>query len=231
MSEPAKRGRVDPLKPLSAVEQVFHDLFDSFSRTTLSLVWRAQRADVQPLPAGPVIVAPNHRSFLDPPVVGALIGEPMRFLMIEKYYDLPLLRHFFRLERCLVVDDDLDNRRVLREAKRVLEAGHKLCLFPEGGISPDGSLQRGRPGMAWLSRRTGVPIAPVYIGGTREALPRGSWLPRPGRICMATGDLVHPDDFAPGRAGDLALTEAVMTSIGELGRRHGAPDPWLVERD
>ena len=187
-----------------------------FFRTLLRTLWRVSTADVPDLPDGPVILAPNHRSFLDPIVVGSLIERRITFMMTAKYYDRFGLRRFCRLQRCLVVETRGENRRVLRDAKAVLDGGRALCIFPEGSISPDGHMQPPQLGMAWLARHTSAPVYPVHIGGTREALPRGSWIPRLARVTLRVGAPLFIADHASGRAGDEAFSRAVMASIARM---------------
>ncbi|MCB9897876.1 MAG: 1-acyl-sn-glycerol-3-phosphate acyltransferase [Planctomycetes bacterium] len=212
------RVRVHPLEPTGPLEDLLHGAVTLSLRTLLRTLWRVSCADVPTLGAGPSILAPNHRSFLDPIVVGSMLEERITFMMTAKYYDRPGLRRFFRMERCLVVETDGDNRRVLRDAKAVLDAGRHLCIFPEGAISPDGRLQPPQLGVAWLARRTGAPVFPIFLGGTREALPRGAWVPRFPRVTMRVGGPLSITEYAAGRAGDERFSHAVMTSIARLGR-------------
>jgi 1-acyl-sn-glycerol-3-phosphate acyltransferase len=86
----------------------------------LRTLYHMQRNGSKPLPGGRVIVAANHRSFIDPGVLGAAVDRPLTFMMHARYYDLPALNWFFRMCRCIVVDDERDNRSTLRVAKEVL---------------------------------------------------------------------------------------------------------------
>jgi 1-acyl-sn-glycerol-3-phosphate acyltransferase len=126
------------------------------------------------------------------------------------------------MARCIVVEDERDNRATLRAAKAVLDHGLALGIFPEGHISPDGALQPARPGIAWLARKTGAPVVPVHLGGTREALPRGARMLRPARIEARMGAALSIADYGDGRAGEEAFTRDVMAAIARLG---GVPAP------
>lgn len=183
---------------------------------TLRTLFRLRLADIQPLAPGAVILAPNHRSFLDPLVMGSSFSRRVFFLMHAKYYDAPIMNWFFSVTRCIPVEGEGDNRRALREGQDVLDAGRPLCIFPEGTITADGELGVGQPGVAWLARRTGAPVIPVWIGGTREALRKGSSRLRFHQITLITGKPIHISDFAPGRAGSDAFTQAVMDGIAAL---------------
>lgn len=210
--------RVDPLTPVDWRNQLAWEFVTGSLRTGLRTLFRVSTADTASIPDGPLIVAPNHRSFLDPMVVGSLVDRRIVFMMHGKYYDVPLFNSVYRMARCICVEED-DNKKALRDAKAVLDDGRALGIFPEGTISPDGSLQPAQPGMAWLARKTGAPILPVHVGGTREALTKGDWRLRFHRITLRTGELIRPQDFPADKAGHGLLTDAVMTAIAELGER------------
>lgn len=187
-------------------------------RFVLRTAFRVRCSDIRPLPEGPLILAPNHRSFLDPLVVGCMVDRRPFFLMHARYYHAPPLSIFYRVTRCIPVDDVGDNRAALRAGAQVLESGRVLGIFPEGTISKDGHLGPGQSGVAWLARRTGAPVYPVWITGTREALRKGSARLRMTRLGMRIGAPVDPAGFDSGRRGAEDLTRAVMAAIAALGR-------------
>lgn len=211
--------RVDALAPQTWGNRFLWELVTGSLRLGLRTVFRVSTADIHSLPSGPLIVAPNHRSFLDPTVVGSLLDRRVIFMMHAKYYDHGLLNWCYRMARCIVVEGEGDNRKALRDGKAVLEAGHALCIFPEGTISPDGELQSAQPGMAWLARKTGAPILPVHLGGTREALTKGRSGVRFSPITVRVGEVIDPGRFATGRLGSEELTARVMEAIAALGKR------------
>jgi 1-acyl-sn-glycerol-3-phosphate acyltransferase len=214
--------RVDALTPQDWRNRLLWYLVTGTLRTGLLTLFRLSTVDIRALPRGPVIVAPNHRSFIDPAAVGALLDRRVIFMMHAKYYDMRPLNWCFRMARCIVVEDDGDNRAALRKGKEVLDHGHALCVFPEGTISPDGEVQPAQPGMAWLARKTGAPIVPIHLGGTREALTKGKRGVRFSPVTFRVGNPINPADFPPGRKGNEALTAHVMEAIAELGR-NGCP--------
>lgn len=216
---PIRRSkRVDPLAPTGIRNAMGYRLVTGTLSLLMRTIFHARRADLWPLPEGPVILAPNHRSFLDPVVLGTLEPRRIIFLMHAKYYDMPMLNWLYRMSRCIPVEDGKENRRALRVGKRVLDAGRALAIFPEGTISPDGELQPAQPGMAWLARVSGAPVIPIHIGGTREVLTKGSRRIRCGEITMRSGTPRLRSEFPPGRAGDEAFSDAIMADIDALGR-------------
>ncbi len=140
-----------------------------------------------PMPRGPVVFAPNHRSLLDPIVVQVACPRRLVYLITDKWYSRPQVRWFFRFMRCIPVEQGVRNRAALDRARAALEAGHAVAIFPEGRISADGRLGEFVPGVVALARRAGAPIVPVAITGTREALPRGAIVPRPAKITVRFG--------------------------------------------
>ena len=129
----------------------------------LSAPWLFVRVENRPSMEGmgPVIIAPNHVSFLDPPALQAALRHHVTFMMAEAYYRLPVIRWFFRLWGAIPVSEGRPATSALREALRTLEAGAPLVIFPEGRISRDGYLQKGMRGIGLMLTKTGAPVIPV----------------------------------------------------------------------
>ena len=116
-----------------------------------------------------------------------------------------------------------------RLARRILDEGHALFVFPEGTRSRDGSLSEARDGVAVLALRTGAPIVPVAIAGSHGVWPRGQKLPHPGgHVTVRVGppfrvaDELPPDadrKAAKGLATDLIMRRiAALLPPGQRGR-------------
>ncbi|RKY18352.1 MAG: hypothetical protein DRQ55_13550 [Planctomycetota bacterium] len=209
----------DPLHGIGPRNEAAVAAIRGFFTFLVRTLFRMSLADVTPLPPGAVILAPNHRSFLDPLVVGSVVDRRPFFLMHAKYYHNPAINWFCRTTRCIPVSDGPENRQALRDGQRVLESGRVLCVFPEGTISEGGELGEAQPGVAWLARKTGAPVYPVYLGGTREVLTKGSSRVRFSQVSMLVGEPMFVDDFGRGRDGAARFSEALMASIAELGAR------------
>jgi 1-acyl-sn-glycerol-3-phosphate acyltransferase len=154
-----------------------------------------------------VLVAGNHRSFLDAPLVAAYVPRPASFLAKSELFRGPLV-HVLGWLGQIPVDRGRPDRDALRRALAVLQAGGVLGLFPEGtrGAGEVASVQHG---IAYLALRTpGVPIVPVACIGTNHALPMGSRIPRRG----ARVDLVFGEPFTvdvpPNPRARRAVAEA-----------------------
>jgi 1-acyl-sn-glycerol-3-phosphate acyltransferase len=209
--------RISPLAPKSALEAWGYTVCQATFGLLLRTLFRMRLADLRPLPEGPLILAANHRSFIDPGVLGSVADRPIIYMMHAKYYDLRLLNWFFRMSRCIVVDNAADTRATMRASEEVLRQGGVLGIFPEGHISKDGSLQPAQPGVAWLARRTGAPVIPVHLGGTREVLARGSKRLRVHPVTARMGEPLVFAGYPEGRAGDQAFADDVMAAIARLG--------------
>ena len=128
--------------------------------------------------SGPLIVAPTHASFYDPPMVNVPIWRRCNFFARDVYFKFPLgpiIRHLGAFPVDLTRRFD---SKAYEQAKRVLEGGGALILFPEGTRTYDGLLGKIQPGVATLALETGATVVPVSIGGAFEAWPRTRRFPR-----------------------------------------------------
>lgn len=177
------------------------------------------------LPAkGGWILAANHVSYLDPPVLGLAVWRPVRFMAKEGLFRLPLLGPLMRFFGTFPVRPDAPDRAALRQAQEVLAAGEPLAIFPEGTCSRDGRLMPLRPGLALIALRTGAPIVPAAILGTQRALPVDVYRPRrvPGGLTVRFGKPIDPGDLPAGaerKEQVEALTERVEAALRELLRQ------------
>lgn len=217
------RTRVSPLAPWTWSNRFAYWLSRSTIALGLRLLFRVRVGTMPPVPDGPLILAANHRSFLDPLLLGSVVPMRVTYMMSAKYYDLPMLGWFFRMARCIVVEDDGGNRKALRDARDVLALGRCVGIFPEGHISPDGTLRRGQGGVAWLASRTGATVVPVFLSGTREAHTKGERRIKLGqRITLEFGEPIAPDAFGTDREGQDAFSRELTRRIAALG---GVPSP------
>lgn len=169
---------------------------------------------------GPAILCSNHVSVFDPVVVAVLVPRPVFYLGKSEYFG-PRWRWFFvRLGVMPVARrGGAAGESSLERGRQVLDAGALLGIYPEGTRSPDGRLYRGKTGTARLAIRTGAPVVPIGVVGTREVMPPSSLVPRPGHVEVRFG---APLDFSHLRGRDndhRALREAtdrLMSAIGEL---------------
>ena len=136
------------------------------------------------------VVAVNHLSLMDIPVVLATIPLEIRFFAKKGLFQIPLLgTHLKRAGHLPVVrSDPRASVKILQEAAHRLQKGNFTpLLFPEGGRAP-AEMREFKEGAAHLAIKAGVPIVPVGLAGTREVLCMGSVIVRPGKVRLRVGD-------------------------------------------
>jgi 1-acyl-sn-glycerol-3-phosphate acyltransferase len=129
--------------------------------------------------SAPCIYACNHRSFLDPPLVGMCQQRPISYFARASLWQNHFVAFFLRIMYGIPIDRDNPGLSSMKGAIEKLRAGISVLVFPEGTRTKDGRLQEFRDGPALFARRAGVPIVPVYLHRSERALPRSSSLPRP----------------------------------------------------
>jgi 1-acyl-sn-glycerol-3-phosphate acyltransferase len=148
--------------------------------------WQVYNAERVPL-EGAVILAPNHASFLDPPLVGAGVRRAINYLARENLFRFPVMGWVLRHWQVVPVDRDGGGAAGLRAILDRLLAGGAIILFPEGTRTRDGKLQPARSGIGLTVIKSTAPVVPVRVFGTFEAYGRRLRLPRPRRIAVKYG--------------------------------------------
>lgn len=164
---------------------------------------------------GPAIIVGNHASFLDPFLISMRSGRPVRWLVTQEFYDKPAFNWLLRWYGTIPVGGGKSMMRSFRATTEVLKDGGLLGVFPEGGITRDGEMRPFRTGAAVIALRLGVPVAPVHVHGTYEALPRYATLPRLVPITIRFGPIIpvpETPDATEEQVNDLTarMREAVV---------------------
>jgi 1-acyl-sn-glycerol-3-phosphate acyltransferase len=169
---------------------------------------------------GPVILAANHQSFLDPGFAGAASHRAIYFLARRTLLDGPFLGWLLPKLNVIPVDSETGkDRTALKALIRILRAGQGTLVFPEGQRSPDGNLQPAQPGLGLVIAKTLAPVVPIRMFGAYEAWPIHEKWPRPGRITVVVGEPIHfteQDLLPPGKDLYLRLSQRVMDAIAAL---------------
>lgn len=168
---------------------------------------------------GPVILASNHQSYLDPPLVGISSNRAIYFLARKTLLDVPILGRILPKLNVIPVDQEGTDRSALKALIRILRAGEGTLVFPEGARTPDGNLQPALPGLGLVIAKTLAPVVPIRIFGSREALPRGGGRLRFHPITVVVGEPIHftATDLEPkGRDLYQRLSQRVMDAIAAL---------------
>ena len=171
---------------------------------------------------GPVILASNHRSFLDSIFLPLVVRRRVTFVAKAEYFDDPKTAWFFRGVGQIPIrrEGGSASERALASATDVLRAGGVFGIYPEGTRTRDGYLHRGHTGVARLSLRTGTAIVPVGLIGTDEVQPIDKRMPRLfRRVTIRFGEPLDPARYGDFEQEHLALrelTDEVMYEIGQL---------------
>ena len=190
----------------------------------INVIYRIRPTGLENIPAkGPAVVVCNHVSFIDPIILMACIGRPMRFVMWYKIFQMPFLKFIFRNAKAIPIAGAREDIKVMEEAFEAVDAelaaGNIVCIFPEGGITRDGHVHRFRPGIEKIIQRRPVPVVPIALGRLW-----GSWFSRskedrvrkfPGKLFAKVPVMVGPS-VAPADVTAARLELLVRTLRGDL---------------
>ena len=197
---------------------------------TVYLPARAYHPERVPLD-GPVILASNHASYLDPFLVGAMTRRPIHYLARKSLFRYPVVGRVLRSWNAVPVDRDSGSGAGLKTILDRLTAGGGIVLFPEGTRTADGTLQRARSGIGLTVIKSNAPVVPVRVFGTFEVFGRQHRFPRPGRVRVTFGPVMQ---FASLREESRLcskprlkqiyqdVADAILTEISRLAV---GPDP------
>ena len=169
-----------------------------FFRTlyTVYFRWRVFNAERVPVTGG-VILAANHASFIDPPLVGSALYRPINYMARESLFRFPGVGALLRSWNAVPVNRDGGGAAGLKAILDRLLAGGGIILFPEGTRTLDGKLQPARSGVGLTVIKSVAPVVPVRVFGSFEAYGRHMKIPRPHRVVVKFG---KPMDFTAFRA-------------------------------
>ena len=218
-------GATTPEPPLPDGRSLFIRLTDLTGRVSMRILTHVDVEGLdQPLPkTGPLIIVSNHMSNADGVLVASWLTPALdrRVYLLGKREALewPLIGWGLAQNAVIGVRRGAGDLEGFRAARRVLDEGHVLAVFPEGTRSPNGALQEAKDGIAILAQRTGAPILPIGVAGTNKFWPRGK-NPQPGRpVSMRVGrpfSVALPEPGTDRRAAQHRATEQIMTRIAEL---------------
>ena len=168
---------------------------------------------------GPVLVASNHQSFLDPPLIGNLYKTEMVFLARKSLFKGPAT-WVYPQWNAIPVDQERPDMASLKTIIRKLKEGWRVLVFPEGARTLDGSIGEGAPGIGLIAAKSGAVIQPVRIRGAREALPRGSAKIHFARISVTVGKPIRLSEDEvkaySSKQGYDDLAKRIMAAIEAL---------------
>ncbi|MCC7203079.1 MAG: 1-acyl-sn-glycerol-3-phosphate acyltransferase [Nitrospirae bacterium] len=196
-------------------------------------IFRLRISGAENIPvSGGVIVASNHLSYLDIPLMGYSLKRPAYFIGKKELFTLPFVGAFLRALGGIPIDRERPGRTAIRNIMKRLNSGAIVVIYPEGTRSPDGRLQAGKPGVGFIVRMSGKQVIPAAITGTDKAMHSGSWFIRPHPVTIRFGNpldfskkLLSRSDRDRVRAGlltdqkqgtDAIITNTIMHDIAAL---------------
>lgn len=206
------------------------------ARMAARLLFRATAEGAENVPAtGPVVLVPNHASFLDPPLVGTSCRRQVRFMARSTLGHNRLFGWWMRQVGVVTIDREAPARATFGESIKLLEAGEVMAVFPEGTRTTDGRVGEFKKGILKLLDKSGAIAVPVGIIGAFEAWPRHRKLPRPRRCRVRFGlPLTAAEVCAPGgldrlRQAVADLSGQELAPITTAGPPAGAPPRSLAQ--
>src|SRR4051812_49937548 len=167
------------------VQPVVLKLTRAILKPFLVIFFRMSRIGREHVPDGAVILASNHRSFLDPFIVGICLKRPIYFVAKKELFDRRLTGWFLNCLGAFPIRRGESDEESVETAKQILNRGDALVIFPEGTRIREGSLGQAKRGVGRFALETGAPVVPVAVHGTERA--RRGWLLRPVKVKVRLG--------------------------------------------
>jgi 1-acyl-sn-glycerol-3-phosphate acyltransferase len=200
-----------------------------FYRTVFAVYfrWRVYNSERVPQKGG-VILAANHESFLDPPLVGSGLKRDINYLARKSLFRIPVLGWVLRTVNAVPVDRDGGGAAGLKAIIDRLHDGGAIILFPEGTRTSDGKFQPARSGVGLTVIKSEAPVFPVRVFGTHEAWGRHVRIPRPYSVGLKYGRAM---DFSALRAEAKICSKARLKEIyqqvaNEIMAAIATLEPW-----
>ncbi len=200
-------------------EKLIYSPFIMFTYKTLllpffKLFFRLEVKGVENIPSSTSIIAPTHQSMLDGFLIEATLPYGILkntfFLAYKQVFGTGLMKPIAKYGQSILIDANYKLKETMQRAALPLKKGNNLVIFPEGARTRDGKLLEFRPFFAMLSKTDNIPIVPVIIDGSFEALPTGKIFPRPKKITITYLKPIYPKDLSYDE-----LTRVVKSAIEE----------------
>ncbi|MBV8297372.1 MAG: 1-acyl-sn-glycerol-3-phosphate acyltransferase [Acidimicrobiia bacterium] len=196
--------------------RIVRDSIVLFSR----VYWRLRVVGKEKVPqAGPYVLAPVHRSFIDFGIASAATKRRLRYMGKDSLWKSDLFGKLLYALGAYPVHRGGADREALRRTVEVLQGGEPVVIFPEGTRRSGPKVQELFEGAAYVASKVGVPIVPVGIGGSERALRKGKKLPRPVKITVVYGEPIMPPARSEGgRTSRRSVHELTLQLRDEIQR-------------
>ncbi|MBX9721781.1 MAG: AMP-binding protein [Candidatus Obscuribacterales bacterium] len=221
------------LTPLSPFEKGLSKILYSFNHWLMRCLFKVTALGLEDVPAGQIVIIPNHASYLDILILGAAIPyERLSKTQIAGWAGIAFANPFnsfmSRLVRAFPIEAKRSLVSSLALGAAVLKNGDSMIWFPEGQRTLDGKLLKFKPGIGMLLESSSVDVVPVYLDGTREALPPGAFFPKLCEIYVVFGKAINSNDLTEkakenSESGNGAIAESIAnqlrTKVQSLSKR------------
>ena len=164
--------------------------------------WRLRIDGLEHVPTeGAFVLAPVHRSNVDTPLVAGVTRRRLRYMGKDTMWKIGPIGKLFTALGAFPVHRGTVDREALRRTVEVLQSGEPVVIFPEGTRQSGPLVQPLFEGAAYVAAKVGVPIVPVGIGGSEQAMPKGSKLLRPVKVHIVVGEPIAPPRARRPQAG------------------------------
>jgi len=167
---------------------------------------------------GPAIMAANHQSYLDPPLIGITCRAELYYLARKTLFENKLFGSILSRVNALPVDLSGADLTAVRTVIKLLKQGHRTVIFPEGTRSLTGQIQQARPGIGMIIAKTLAPVVPMRIFGSFQAWPKGGKIkPYPVTVVVGKPIRFKKEDFgAKNREAYQKISEQVLATIAAI---------------
>lgn len=191
-----------------------YNLIRFLCRSFFLLFFRLKVEGAENIPRqGGAIIAPNHVSLWDPPVIGCAMSRHIHFMAKEELFNIPLFRQLILVLNAFPVRRGAADRNAIRMAVDLLEQEKVLGLFPEGTRSRSGTLGAAELGVVMIAAKAGVPIIPAAIVGTQDIGKFPRFFPQ---LIVRFGDPLVLPQGRVSREQMETYGQCIMQSIGKL---------------
>jgi glycerol-3-phosphate dehydrogenase (NAD(P)+) len=182
-------------------------------KTCILAYFRLRRLGREHIPSGGVVLAANHRSFLDPFAIGCCLRRPVYFVAKQELFRNPLLGWFLNCMGAFPIRRGESDDESMETALELLDRGDAVVIFPEGTRIRAGSLATPRRGVGRIALQSGAPVVPVAITGSERA--RDGWKIKPVKVHLRCGPaLTFPRVDQPSRFLAGEVTERIWPCVG-----------------
>lgn len=205
----------------------FYGFFHYLAGQIHAMWFRGEVVGTENFPrVGPFLIASNHASHLDPPLVGSQIAKQMRFFARKSLWHSRFLGWWLDQVETIPVERDTGDIGAIKKVLQALKEDRAVVLFPEGTRSPDGRLQKPKAGVGLMACKTGVPVVPCRVFDSFQAFGKGRLIPNFGTpVTIVFGPPIPASDYddpAAGKARYETAAQRIMDRIASLPRPHYA---------